>query len=51
MFAGAGYLAQSFGALLVPGAAPVLDRLVIVCAVPGELAFTLWLLIKGVRAP
>jgi hypothetical protein len=47
-FAGAGYLAQSFGVLLVPGAATALDTVVIVAAVPGELAFTLWLLIRGV---
>lgn len=49
--AGGGYLAQSFGALLVPAWAPVLDTVVIVTAVPGELAFTLWLLFKGVRLP
>lgn len=49
MFSGAGYLAQSFGVLLMPSAAPMLDVVVIALAVPGELAFTLWLLIKGVR--
>jgi hypothetical protein len=47
--AGAGYLSQSFGVLLVPAWAPMLDTLVVAAAVPGELAFTLWLLIKGVR--
>lgn len=47
--AGAGYLAQSFGVLLVPAWASLLDTVVVVTAVPGELAFTLWLLIKGVR--
>ncbi len=49
LVAGAGYLSQSFGVLLAPGWAPLLDTVVIVTAVPGELAFTLWLLIKGVR--
>lgn len=49
MFAGAGYLTQSFGVLLWPGSAALLDTVVIVTAVPGELAFTLWLLIKGVK--
>ncbi len=47
--AGAGYLTQSFGVLLMPAWAPVLDTVVVVTAVPGELAFTLWLLVKGVR--
>lgn len=49
--AGTGYLAQSFGVLLMPTSAPTLDTLVLVTAVPGELAFTLWLLVKGVRVP
>jgi len=47
--AGAGYLSQSFGVLLVPAWAPLLDTVVVATAVPGELALTLWLLIKGVR--
>jgi hypothetical protein len=47
--ASAGYLSQSFGVLLVPAWAPFLDTAVVATAVPGELAFTLWLLIKGVR--
>jgi hypothetical protein len=51
LLAGAGYLLQSFGALLLPEAAPALDTLVVVLAVPGELAFTLWMLIKGVDLP
>lgn len=50
-FAGAGYLTQSFGVLLVPALAPILDTLVVATAVPGELAFTLWLLVKGIRVP
>jgi hypothetical protein len=47
--ASAGYLSQSFGVLLVPAWAPILDTAVVATAVPGELAFTLWLLVKGVR--
>ncbi|HMS01392.1 MAG TPA: DUF4386 domain-containing protein [Gemmatimonadaceae bacterium] len=51
LIAGAGYLAQSLGVLLVPSWAAWLDTLVIITAVPGELCFTLWLLVKGVRSP
>jgi hypothetical protein len=46
--AGAGYLAQSFGIILRPELRPVLDTAVVVMAVPGELALTLWLLVRGV---
>ena len=49
-FAGVGYLAQSFGVIVWPESAGVLDQAVVVMAVPGELAFTLWLLIRGVDA-
>ena len=49
--AGLGYLLQSYGAFLVPQYKELLDTIVMVLAVPGELAFTLWLLIKGVRNP
>jgi hypothetical protein len=48
--AGAGYLAQSFGVILWPGAAGMLDVAVVVMAVPGELALTLRLLVRGVDA-
>ena len=44
-----GYILQSYGALLVPPYDAILDTVVLVLAVPGELAFTLWLLIKGVK--
>lgn len=44
-----GYILQSYGAFLVPQYDAVLDTVVLVLAVPGELAFTLWLLIKGVK--
>lgn len=48
LLGGAGYLAQSYGHLLVPQYDAVMSTVVIVLAIPGELAFTLWLLIKGV---
>jgi hypothetical protein len=48
VIAGVGYLAQSAGTILVPSAKETLDTAVVVMAIPGELAFTLWLLIKGV---
>lgn len=44
-----GYILQSYGAFLVPQYDAILDTVVLVLAVPGELAFTLWLLIKGVK--
>lgn len=46
-----GYLAEGFGAILAPGAGDPLAILVLVLAIPGELLFTLWLLIKGVNEP
>lgn len=46
--AGAGYLAQSCGTIVAPGLTEVWAALVVVLAVPGELAFALWLLVKGV---
>ncbi|WP_062530112.1 DUF4386 domain-containing protein [Demequina rhizosphaerae] len=46
--AGAGYLLQSFGTFLAPGLADTWELVVIVLAIPGELVFALWLLIKGV---
>lgn len=48
VIAGTGYLAQSCGTILWPAATEALETVVVVMAVPGELAFTLWLLIKGV---
>lgn len=47
--AGAGYFAQSFGTIVAPQLAGALETVVIVLAVPGELVFALWLLIKGVN--
>jgi hypothetical protein len=44
-----GYLAQSYGHLLAPQYDGILSTVVIVLSIPGELAFTLWLLIKGIN--
>lgn len=49
IFGGIGYLLQSFGAFVVPQMDALLANVVLVLAVPSELAFTLYLLIKGVR--
>jgi hypothetical protein len=46
--AGIGYLLQSYGHLLAPQFDDILETVVIVLSVPGELAFTVWLLWKGV---
>ncbi|WP_062378448.1 DUF4386 domain-containing protein [Demequina pelophila] len=46
--AGAGYLLQSFGTFLVPELAGTWEMVVIVLAIPGELVFAIWLLVKGV---
>lgn len=46
--AGIGYFAQSYGTIVAPGLTDVLATVVLVLAVPGELVFALWLLIKGV---
>jgi hypothetical protein len=44
-----GYLAQSYGHILFPQYDNILSTVVIVLSIPGELAFTLWLLIKGIN--
>ncbi|MDX1691341.1 MAG: DUF4386 domain-containing protein [Acidimicrobiia bacterium] len=46
--ASVGYLAEGFGAILAPGSADVLATLVLILAIPGELVFAVWLLVKGV---
>jgi hypothetical protein len=46
--AGVGYLAQSFGTFLAPGLADTWELVVLVLAVPGELVFAVWLLVKGI---
>lgn len=48
MLAGIGYFAQSYGTFVAPGLTDVLETVVLVLAIPGELVFALWLLIKGV---
>lgn len=45
---GVGYLLQSYGHLLAPQLDELLATVVIVLSIPGELAFTIWLLWKGV---
>lgn len=50
VLAGIGYLAQSYGTFVAPDLAGVLSTVVIVLAVPGELLFAVWLLVKGVDA-
>lgn len=44
-----GYLAQSYGHILVPQYDEILSTVVIVLSIPGELLFTLWLLWKGIN--
>lgn len=46
---GVGYLAQSYGHILVPQYDGILSTVVLVLAIPAELAFTVWLLWKGVN--
>jgi hypothetical protein len=48
VLAGIGYFAQSFGTIVAPNLSEVLSTVVLVLAIPGELVFALWLLIKGV---
>lgn len=48
LIASAGYLLQSYGHILAPGFDTILGTVVVIMSIPGELAFTLWLLIKGV---
>jgi len=49
VLAAVGYLAESFGTFLFPGHEAFFAWIVILPAAVGELALTLWLLIKGVR--
>lgn len=44
-----GYLLQSYGHLVAPQFDATLATVVIVLSIPGELAFTVWLLWKGVN--
>ncbi len=44
-----GYLVESFGSFLVPAHADIYTMIVTITAVVGEISFTIWLLVKGVR--
>lgn len=48
VLAGVGYFAQSYGTIVAPGATDLLMNVVLVLAIPGELVFALWLIMKGV---
>ncbi|RME45335.1 MAG: DUF4386 domain-containing protein [Chloroflexi bacterium] len=48
LLASFGYLAQSYGHILAPQYDDLLSTIVLITSIPGELAFTLWLLIKGI---
>ena len=48
MVASVGYLSQSYGHLVVPRFDGTLEIVVQVLAIPAELAFTIWLLWKGI---
>ena len=47
--AGLGYLIESFGSFLLPAYADFYTMIVTVTAVLGEISFTFWLLVKGVK--
>jgi hypothetical protein len=52
MIAGAGYLIDSIAQFMLPNYADVETLFMIIVVVPGvvgELSFTLWLLIRGVK--
>ncbi len=44
-----GYLLQSYGHLFIPQYDVFLGNVVVALSIPGELIFTLWLLIKGIN--
>ncbi|WP_296664877.1 DUF4386 domain-containing protein [Demequina sp.] len=48
--ASGGYFADSLAAIVWPAASGVAQTLVLVLAIPAELAFAVWLVVKGVRA-
>ena len=47
MIGAAGYLAQSYGHILVPQYDEILSTIMIVLSIPEELAFTVYLLWKA----
>lgn len=48
LVASLGYLIQSYGHILAPRYDELLATVVVVLSIPGELAFTVWLLWKGI---
>lgn len=48
VLAGVGYFAETFGVIIAPDLAGTLETVVVVLAVPGELVFALWLVIKRI---
>jgi hypothetical protein len=48
LLAGGGYFAETFGLLVNPDLSSSLEPLVVVLAIPGELLFALWLVIKRI---
>lgn len=44
-----GYLIESFGSFLHPAQSEIYTMIVTITAVIGEISFTLWLLVKGVK--
>lgn len=49
VFASFGYLIDSYGHFLLPQYEEIFASVVLVLSIPGELLFTLWLLLKGVN--
>jgi hypothetical protein len=49
LVASLGYLSQSYIHLLAPKYDSIFSTVVVILSIPGELAFTLWLLIKGLN--
>ena len=49
LVASLGYLSQSYVHLIAPEYDSIFSTIVVILSIPGELAFTLWLLIKGLN--
>ena len=49
--AGAFYVLDSFGTFLMPQHEALIANMMVAPAIIGELSFTLWLLVKGIRLP
>lgn len=50
-FAASSYFLDSFGVFLMPQHEAFIAEIIVAPAVIGELSFTLWLLVKGIRTP